>query len=47
PRLLDQLKPGGIMVVPVDEGDAQRMRRITKEADGTFSEESFQMFSFV
>lgn len=47
PRLLDQLKTGGIMVVPVNEGDAQRMRRITKEEDGTFSEESFQMFSFV
>lgn len=47
PRLLDQLKTGGVMVVPVTEGDAQRMRRITKLSDGTFQEESFQMFSFV
>lgn len=47
PRLLDQLKPGGVMVVPVNEGDAQRMRRIKKVDDETYEEESFNMFSFV
>ncbi len=46
-KLLAQLKPGGKMVIPVDEGDAQRMLRITKSADGTFTEEAFEQFSFV
>lgn len=45
--LMQQLKPGGIMVIPVDEGDAQRMLKVTKKADGTFDEEKFEMFSFV
>ena len=35
------------MVVPVDEGDQQRMLRVTKHADGTFTDEAFQNFSFV
>jgi protein-L-isoaspartate(D-aspartate) O-methyltransferase len=30
PLLLEQLKPGGLMVIPVDEGEIQRMMRITK-----------------
>jgi protein-L-isoaspartate(D-aspartate) O-methyltransferase len=47
PKLVQQLKPGGIMVIPVDEGDMQRMLRLTKQADGTFQEEAFDMFSFV
>jgi protein-L-isoaspartate(D-aspartate) O-methyltransferase len=48
PKLLDQLKPGGKMVIPVDEeGDQQRMLRITKNADGSTTEESFENFSFV
>ncbi|MBX3241704.1 MAG: protein-L-isoaspartate(D-aspartate) O-methyltransferase [Chitinophagaceae bacterium] len=48
-KLIDQLKPGGIMVIPVDEGgeDVQRMLRITKQTDGTLEEEKFEMFSFV
>ena len=45
--LLQQLTPNGIMVIPVDEGDAQRMLKVTKNADGTFEEEKFEMFSFV
>jgi protein-L-isoaspartate(D-aspartate) O-methyltransferase len=44
---LDQLKPGGIMVLPRDEGDSQRMIRITKKPDGELVEESFDQFSFV
>jgi protein-L-isoaspartate(D-aspartate) O-methyltransferase len=48
PKLLDQLKPGGKMVIPVDEeGDQQRMLRITKNTDGSTTEESFENFSFV
>lgn len=47
PKLIDQLKPGGKMVVPVDENHHQRMLRITKNADGSTSEEAFQNFSFV
>lgn len=47
PKLIDQLKPGGKMVVPVDEDHHQRMLRITKNADGSTSEEAFQNFSFV
>ena len=47
PKLVEQLKTGGLMVVPVDEGDKQRMLRITKKADGSYSEEWFDYFSFV
>jgi protein-L-isoaspartate(D-aspartate) O-methyltransferase len=47
PKLIDQLKPGGKMVIPVDEGVHQRMLRITKHPDGTTSEEAFSNFSFV
>lgn len=46
-KLLQQLKPGGMMVIPVDEGTLQRMLRITKLQDGTFREERFELFSFV
>ena len=47
PKLIDQMKTGGKMVVPVDEGIHQRMLRITKNADGSISEEAFDNFSFV
>ena len=47
PKLIAQLKPGGMMVIPLDEGEVQRMIRITKNADGTLKEESFEEFSFV
>ena len=47
PKLIQQLKTGGLMVVPVDEGDSQRMLRLTKRVDGSFSEETFSNFSFV
>ena len=47
PKLIEQLKPGGKMVIPVDEDHHQRMLRITKNEDGTFSEEAFDNFSFV
>ncbi|MFT3748113.1 MAG: protein-L-isoaspartate(D-aspartate) O-methyltransferase [Agriterribacter sp.] len=47
PKLVEQLKPGGIMVIPVDEGKSQRMLRITKKQDGTIAEEKFDLFTFV
>ncbi|MEX6686230.1 protein-L-isoaspartate(D-aspartate) O-methyltransferase [Danxiaibacter flavus] len=47
PKLIQQLKDGGLMVIPVDEGNNQRMLRITKMADGSLQEEAFDLFSFV
>lgn len=46
-KLLDQLKPGGMMVIPVGAGDVQQMRRITKLENGSIKEEVFDNFSFV
>jgi len=47
PKLIEQLKPGGCMVVPKDEGEGQRMLRIWKNEDGSLTEEAFDYFSFV
>lgn len=47
PKLVQQLKPGGKMVIPVDEGAHQRMLRITKNDDDSITEEAFENFSFV
>ena len=47
PKLMQQLKTGGYMVIPVDEGNKQRMMRLTKHDDETWSEEIFENFSFV
>ena len=47
PKLIEQLKPNAKMIIPVDEGTHQRMLRITKNKDGSFSEEAFENFSFV
>lgn len=47
PKLVAQMKTGGLMVIPVDEGKKQRMLRITKNEDGSYSEEVFDYFSFV
>ncbi len=46
-KLIEQMKPGGMMVIPVDSGQTQIMKRITKNADGTLYEEAFDRFSFV
>ena len=34
PKLIEQLKPGGKMIIPLDAGEHQQMLRITKNADG-------------
>jgi protein-L-isoaspartate(D-aspartate) O-methyltransferase len=48
PKLVEQLKTGGLMVLPVgEEKKSQRMLRITKNADGSYDEEWFDYFSFV
>ena len=47
PKLIEQMKTGGVMVIPVDDGENQTMKRITKNEDGTFEEEVFHSFSFV
>jgi protein-L-isoaspartate(D-aspartate) O-methyltransferase len=47
PKLVQQLKPGGRMVIPVGDGKVQRMLRLTKQPDGTITEEWFDNFSFV
>lgn len=46
-KLVQQLKPGGMMVIPVGAGDVQQMMRITKLASGALKEEVFEHFSFV
>lgn len=47
PKLIEQLKPGGMMVIPLGAGDVQRMMRITKLENGALKEEVFDHFSFV
>ena len=47
-KLWEQLKVGGMMVIPLDESEeVQRMLRLTKKKDGTAKQESFDAFSFV
>jgi protein-L-isoaspartate(D-aspartate) O-methyltransferase len=47
PKLVEQLKTGGKMVIPVDEDGLQKMMRLTKNEDGSLAEETFSNFSFV
>lgn len=48
PKLLEQLKVGGCMVIPVDDKQgAQDMMRITKLSDKEFQKEVFEKFAFV
>ena len=46
-KLITQLKPGGMMVIPFGGGDVQIMKRLIKQADGSIREEVFDQFSFV
>jgi protein-L-isoaspartate(D-aspartate) O-methyltransferase len=47
PKLIEQLKPGGMMVLPMGAGEVQRMMRITRFQEGAVKEEVFDHFSFV
>lgn len=46
-ELVRQLKPGGIMIVPVGSGNTQEMKRIVRREDGSYTEEDLGSFSFV
>jgi protein-L-isoaspartate(D-aspartate) O-methyltransferase len=46
-KLVDQMKTGGMMVIPMGTGDVQDMKRITKMQDGNYKTEVFDRFSFV
>jgi protein-L-isoaspartate(D-aspartate) O-methyltransferase len=46
-KLLQQLKTGGHMVIPVGSGEIQRMMRITPQQNDVIKEEVFDNFSFV
>lgn len=45
--LVAQLKPGGIMVIPIGEGDVQEMTTIIKNIDGHLLKETHGAFKFV
>jgi protein-L-isoaspartate(D-aspartate) O-methyltransferase len=47
PKLIAQMRVGGMMVIPVDEEENQRMLRITKLENNETKEEAFDKFSFV
>lgn len=47
PKLVEQLKPGGIMVIPVGDDGKQKMLRITKDKEGNIKQEETGDFSFV
>jgi protein-L-isoaspartate(D-aspartate) O-methyltransferase len=46
-KLIKQLKIGGLIILPLNEGDVQIMYRITKLDEYTTKEERFDAFSFV
>ena len=45
--LIDQLKPGGILVIPLGEGDDQVMTRIIKDENGNLTKTTHGIFRFV
>ena len=49
PKLIDQMKPGGIMVIPINDADPehQKMLRVRKMDDGSLQQEEFGDFKFV
>jgi len=47
PKLIQQLKIGGIMVIPLASDEHHKMLRITKLDDENYNEEVFSDFSFV
>src|SRR5215211_7945567 len=46
-KLVNQMKAGGMMVIPVGSGEVQVMKRFIKQEDGSLKEEVYDRFSFV
>lgn len=48
-KLIKQMKPDGIMVIPIDntEDEGQTMLKVTKGEDGSLKKETFGKFKFV
>jgi protein-L-isoaspartate(D-aspartate) O-methyltransferase len=46
-ELLKQLKVSGIMIIPVGEGKEQKMLKIIKQSETSFTKEEFGTFKFV
>lgn len=46
-KLIAQLKPSGIMVIPLGDGKTQKMIRISKNKEGALIKENFGEFRFV
>lgn len=47
PKLIEQLKPGGLAVIPVGNESGQKMMRISKDKEGKVQEEELGDFIFV
>lgn len=47
PKLVEQMKVGGMMVIPEGTGEFQVMKRIIKMPDGSVKQEVYDRFSFV
>ncbi|MBP6391288.1 MAG: protein-L-isoaspartate(D-aspartate) O-methyltransferase [Flavobacteriales bacterium] len=47
PALVEQLRPGGLLVIPVGEGEVQRMFRLIKGLDAHLTQEDHGDFRFV
>lgn len=46
-ELVNQLKVGGLMIIPVGAGEKQMMKLVIKESETEFTEEDLGVFSFV
>ncbi len=47
PKLIEQLKNGGIMIIPVGDENGQKMMRITKDENGNIAQEEMGDAEFV
>ena len=46
-KLVEQMKSGGMMVIPAGTGEVQVMKRYIKQQDGSITEQVYDRFSFV
>ena len=47
PPLIDQLKPGGKLLIPIGEGDTQALHRVVRSDDGSVEDEVIARVRFV